>query len=270
VPQSLVCHKIAIDGGSNDTTLEILKTHGWETIVTNPGIPHQANMALDHVDTELFASFEHDVILHPDWLRIMDNFEDPKVAAVTGFRKYSGSKVYEAISDYHDNAGKKWNHSIDNTGYRTGVIRELGGFPRECPRSADSLLREKIYRAGYKWVVDRRITSLHLRDGFFNTINHDMKHVVAARYLWRGLPEKGYSNPVSLIRILGAPFITGPRIAAHYHQPAVFPAFFFVKYAKAGLFAFNRKKEKHLVYETPETLRLTRHGGYIGKDATLA
>lgn len=68
IPDRYVNQKIIVDGNSEYDTKEIGKAFGWQVITTNDrGIGKQANIALDLVETEVFASFEHDIILNPSW-----------------------------------------------------------------------------------------------------------------------------------------------------------------------------------------------------------
>jgi len=68
IPASRVCHRIMVDGGSRDNTVDLGIQHGWEVFRSDRGIWRQANYALDRVDSEFYASFEHDILLSENWL----------------------------------------------------------------------------------------------------------------------------------------------------------------------------------------------------------
>ncbi len=222
IPQENVCHKIAVDGGSSDSTVTLLRMFAWKVLPCSPpSIPRQANVALNQVDTSIFATFEHDLLIPVNWMAILDNFNRKNVVAATGLRRYVGSKTLAAINSYADEKRRSsWNYSIDNTAFRTDVVKSLGGFPRECPVSSDALLREKIIAAGYTWVVDRSIISQHLRASLVSAIDHTFKQNITARWLW-GSHER---NRWTKLKVLSLP-ITGARVAAQYHAPWAFPGY---------------------------------------------
>src|SRR2546422_4002908 len=64
-----VCHRIAVDGGSVDKSPAPLSRYNWTVKkAQRKRIPYQANEALAMVDTEVFAAFEHDIILNSKWV----------------------------------------------------------------------------------------------------------------------------------------------------------------------------------------------------------
>jgi len=52
--------------------------------------------------------------------------------------------------------------TLDNTIYKTTVIRGLGGFPK-TRMIVDTVLARQIKDAGFKWVVDANTVSIHLK-----------------------------------------------------------------------------------------------------------
>ncbi len=207
IPEDNICHKIAVDGGSRDKTPAVLDQYGWSIErVPKKGIPYQANHALGVVDTKFFASFEHDIILNPNWFertsKVMDS--DETTGAVQGIRLYSGSKSMRAIEEWQYRAKliPVWVYSIDNTLFRTEAVKRAGGFSDECMASADGILRRNMFRLGYKWITDNFLISGHYRRNFFEHFKHQIRAYQLATYFWSYNPESS-SAPRRLISMLG-------------------------------------------------------------------
>jgi hypothetical protein len=248
----MIHHKIAVDGGSKDNTLSILKSHGWDTWTTTPGIPGQANLALSHVDTDFFACFEHDVVLNKSWTRILENFNgDEKLMGVSGKRNYDGSKTMLAIDTYamkRGNAGSAWKYPIDNTIFKTEIVRRLGGFPTYCPFSADTLLRIKALNNNYRWIADERFVSKHLRDSFLATARHNVRHLIMSRLVWQKESRLKMPPSFRVFRLMMTP-ITGARIAAQEKAPWAFPGYVVLRYPMEFVIFFYRKKATQMAPE---------------------
>jgi glycosyltransferase involved in cell wall biosynthesis len=215
IPENCICHKVAVDGGSIDSTSDILRRHGW--LVENApkkGIPYQANHALGKVDTEFFASFEHDIILNPSWFQRTSRMILSKdgIGAVQGIRLYTGSKTMKAVEEwaYRANRIPRWVYSIDNTLLRTEAVRAAGGFSDECMASADGILRRNMFLHGYTWITDSTLVSGHYRKDFLEQFRHQIKAFELARYYWSYNPEVSVprriismfgGNPIHVIRM---------------------------------------------------------------------
>lgn len=227
VPESAVCHRYVIDGGSADATCEIARGLGWRVVLAKQrGIPFQANQGLALVDTPIFASFEQDIGLNPDWFTtlIPRLLASPKTAVVQGLRAASGSKYLEAIDGYNVRHGlvPRWIYSIDNNVYRTDALRSVGGFPPDCAVSADGAMRNNLLRKGWMWEVSRDIVSLHYRDSFVKHLRHVVIQSAEHKVLWETYPE--YRIPDKLGRFVAAP-LTSAKMASEAHAPGVFLAF---------------------------------------------
>ncbi|MHA1916792.1 MAG: glycosyltransferase [Candidatus Ranarchaeia archaeon] len=165
IPESVINQKIIVDDNSTDNTREIGEKFGW-TIVRNKGkgIGDGANTALSLVETEMYASFEQDIILHKDWwYRVSKIIDKPKVAAAQGTR-VPDKPIIREIQLYrlkHHPATK----SIDNTLYKTDIIRDIGGYSTLEGAAVDTHVVHKIWEKGYKWLVDPTLISNHIRKG---------------------------------------------------------------------------------------------------------
>jgi GT2 family glycosyltransferase len=215
IPRENICHRIAVDGGSKDGTQTFLRSHGWAVLeAPKKGIPYQANYALEHVDTEFFAAFEHDIVLNPNWFERMTSLitSDETIGAVEGVRLLCGSKTMRAIEEWKYRADRLpvWEFSIDNTLLRTEAVKRAGGFPYEDMASADAVLRRNMFRLGYKWITDKTLLSGHYRKNFYEEFKHKLGSLELTRYYWgfrteSGLPRRLISlvggNPLHVIRM---------------------------------------------------------------------
>jgi glycosyltransferase involved in cell wall biosynthesis len=173
IPRERVNQKLMVDGHSTDETQNIGKQFGWKVIdAEKVGIPHQANQALEMVNTEVFASFEHDIILNRNWFQaIMRHLlSDPQVAVAQGVR-LATNPVFKKIEEFCLERNIRYS-SIDNNLYRTELIRSIGGFDFRFPISCDRNLQDRVRKAGYKWIIDKTVVSDHIRGDVLESANH--------------------------------------------------------------------------------------------------
>jgi glycosyltransferase involved in cell wall biosynthesis len=253
VPAENVCHKIAVDGGSRDNTLDILRNHGWTTYSSPSGIARQANAALSKVDTEFFATFEHDIILQREWFgRMAKLIELPQVACAQGIRNIVGIRGVDTIERWRWQKTRKnlanydtvesslfGYHSLDNNLFRTEAVRKAGGFPYDCPISVDRFIHNSLIDAGYKWMIDLDCQSQHVRKGLLNFYRHGISEVLSTKYLAHN-PEKMEKK---IRRFLKPPAI---RIFKDTHDPAVIPVYFLGTYINFILNNTRRKRRIRL------------------------
>ncbi|OLD02414.1 MAG: hypothetical protein AUJ07_08760 [Crenarchaeota archaeon 13_1_40CM_3_53_5] len=246
IPSNRICHKIGVDGGSKDRTREILADHGWSVYTTRPGIATQANKALSLVDTDYYASFEHDVFIQAGWLeRIHPLLGNPRVAIAQGFRCFKGSELLKKLDDYQKRGHyPSWaNYSLDNTLYRTSTIRESGGYPYGCPYSTDSLLREKIIQHGYNWLVDAGTVTYHYKPSYWQFLRHSLRAIMKCRTYW--LLKRDFEMPIpeQLFRTLLSPLL-GAKIAGKSHTPSAFIAYPLMRYSRFFVRELTRDEKR--------------------------
>jgi glycosyltransferase involved in cell wall biosynthesis len=197
IPHKVINKKILVDDHSTDRTIEIAKNFKWD-VYKNPstGISSGANEALRHVETEFFISFEQDILLAKDWwTKIPKHMEDRKVVVAQGIRlpthpslrkfaEYSYCDAAIAPGGLSRRRKKDKNavsESLDNTIYRSDVIRKLGGFPTKCPIFTSSDLFEVVESNGFKWIVDHTVVSDHIRCGLMEEIRHEYSYMIRRR-----------------------------------------------------------------------------------------
>jgi GT2 family glycosyltransferase len=167
IPDNVVDKKIFVDDNSQDRTVLIAKNYGWQVLQNKKGgVGAGASLAFSNVTNDYFISFEQDVLLARDWWnKIPKHLEREDVAAAQGWR-ISNHPVIGKIDEYSMERFRKSLCSIDNTIYRTKNIKELGGFPERLKYTGvDAYIHQVILNAGFKWVTDNSIISIHLRKG---------------------------------------------------------------------------------------------------------
>ena len=179
IPSSQICCKILVDDGSSDNSGTIGCKYGWKVIRTEGvGVGYAAQIALDHVDTEFFCSFEQDVVLHPQWFPTLFSqiIAQPKMAVIQGVR-LSSLQVMRKLEQWR---WRRESHlvSVDNNIYRTKLIRLVGGFPKRRFAGVDTHLHNTLKIAGWRWKVNRSIVSLHLRKSLLSDYNMKEDHNV--------------------------------------------------------------------------------------------
>ena len=179
IPEQSVNHKFIIDDKSVDRTVEIAKQHGWD-VYPNPdwGITSGANEALRRVETDRWVSFEHDLLLSKDWWRVVPkHLEREKVVIAQGIRLATNPLIRELDTYIAGRIREQWEsfvrfRSLDNTIYKTEVLRALGGFPRRCPVHYDIILWNLLLKKGYVWFPDSTVISSHIRESIVGDIRH--------------------------------------------------------------------------------------------------
>jgi GT2 family glycosyltransferase len=88
---------------------------------------------------------------------------------------------------------------LDNTIYKTKVIREVGGFPKvKVNAGVDTTLAYRLSRAGYAWAVDYNVQSVHLRGGLRHELRHQYWYGTQSREIWQKVEQEGNQRaPVS-------------------------------------------------------------------------
>jgi len=253
IPSEAICHKIGVDGGSEDSTADTLRRYGW-TVEKSPrkGIPYQANYGLQLVDAPFFAAFEHDIILNPRWFARTSSLiiSAETIGAVQGLRLFTGSKTMTAFDAwrYHTNRIPYWTWSIDNTFFRTEAVRRAGGFSDECMVSADAILRKNMFKLGYNWITDNTLISGHYRKNFLDHLRHQAKLFRLANYYWTSDSEDP-SRLKRAISLVGGNPLNAVRMALDSRMLRILPAQYLISLQAAfyvNLFPLQNKKKRRI------------------------
>ena len=185
IPTKIVHKKVLVDDYSIDDTREIAQKYNWKVVPNKgKGIGDGANTALSYVDCEYFISFEQDLVLANDWFKKIPQkiINDRNVAAAQGVR-LPDHKLLRKLQEFKLQRIQKdgrTTQSMDNTIYRTDIIRSLGGFPKLPGAGVDSILVQNVLKSGYKWMTDFDVVSIHLRKGVKQEIRHYYGYANAA------------------------------------------------------------------------------------------
>ena len=242
IPPTAVGKKIIVDDKSNDRTPQIAKSMGWQVIPNRgTGISDGANTALSEVTAEFFASFEQDLLLSPDWWqKISPLLDKSEVAVASGMRfadrpvgvkkmqeyvgrQYRGKANLASWLRSRDMSAFTMGKTLDNTLYRTRVIRELGGFPKlSVNAGVDTTLAYEVNGAGFQWVVDYNLQSVHLRKGLQQELRHQYFYGTQLYAIWRRIGNK--RPPVTKLGVIRrfaiSPF-TGLFMAYKTREPSI-------------------------------------------------
>lgn len=116
--------------------------------------------------------------------------------------------------------------TLDNTIYKTEIIKTLGGFPKmKVNAGVDSVLAYKIAQAGYDWIVDYSVQSVHLRKGLKQELQHQYWYSTQLRNIWNRIEtETNRPPPITragvLFRFAISPF-TGIFIASRTGEASI-------------------------------------------------
>ena len=246
IPDKFVNKKIISDDRSSDNTRAIAESFGWQVVFNEgKGISDNANTALKHVESDFFVSFEQDLLLAPDWWsKIPEAFVDPKVAVASGMRfadrprgvrrlqqyvarKYRGEAKLEAWLRGREMAAFTLGKTLDNTLYRTSVMRSVGGFHKLSSSSGvDTVLAYEIDQHSYQWFVDYNVQSIHLRSGLMQELNHQYWYAKQLPEMWREISAitNKQAPPVTkfgvIYRFFMSPF-TGVFMAYKTREPSL-------------------------------------------------
>ncbi len=267
IPKEHVNQRLIIDDQSTDSTREIAKANGW-TVIFNEGkgISDGANTALRHVQTEYFVSFEQDLLLSKDWWsKIPTYLEHASVGAASGMRfadkpagvralqqyvarKYRGEAALASWLRGRQKAAFTLGSTLDNTIYKTDVVRKIGGFPKiKVNAGVDTTLAYRINQAGYGWIVDYNIQSVHMRSDLKHELSHQYWYGTQVHEIWSRIEQETHQPPPVtkfgiIYRFLISPF-TGLFVAYKTREATVavihpLVRFYYMKgYLEAGKFA---------------------------------
>jgi len=230
IPEEFVNSRVIVDDHSSDNTRESGLSSGWEVIFNEgTGISDGANTALKKVSSNYFISFEQDLLLAKDWwLKIPPLLENPHVGAASGMRfadkprgvrqlqqyvakKYRGEAFLSSWLRPRQMAAFTLGKTLDNTIYSTKLLRSIGGFPKiRVNAGVDTTLAYRIQQAGYYWIVDYNVQSIHMRKGLHQELEHQYWYATQLPEIW-GRIEKETNKPPPITRFsIMSRFFTSP------------------------------------------------------------
>jgi glycosyltransferase involved in cell wall biosynthesis len=204
VPEDSVNLKLIVDDRSTDDTRGIAESFGWNVVLNDgKGISDGANTALRRVESDLFVSFEQDLLLARNWWQKIPKYLDNvKVTAASGMRfankppgvrrmqqyvarKYRGEAALASWLKGREMAAFTLGKTLDNTIYRTAVVRAVGGFPKlHSSAGVDTTLAYLLSEGGYRWLVDYDVQSVHLRKSLQQELSHQYWYAKQLSEMW--------------------------------------------------------------------------------------
>jgi len=245
IPEEFTGNRIIVDDNSSDNTRKIAKSFGWQVLFNEgTGISDGANTALKHVKSKYFISFEQDLLLAREWWeKIPTLLENADVAAASGMRfadkpqgvkklqqyvakKYRGESSLSPWLKSRQMAAFTLGKTLDNTIYKTEIVKTLGGFPK-MPVNAgiDTVLAYKFEQLGYHWIVDYNVQSVHLRKGLKQELAHLYWYGTQLPAIWNKIEtETNQPPPITrfsiVYRFFTSPF-TGLFVALKTKEPTI-------------------------------------------------
>jgi glycosyltransferase involved in cell wall biosynthesis len=211
IPDEFVKNRIIVDDNSTDDSREIARTFGWKVVLNEgAGVSDGANTALRMVEAEFFISFEQDLLLARNWWEKVPKLLLNENVAVASGTRVSNMEAIRKIEEYTIEGYKRkgtftsynFGRTLDNTIYKTSIMRALGGFPKmSASPGVDSVLSTNIHKRGYQWKVAFDVQSIHLRKGLMEEIYH--------RYWW-------VSHTYTIDRKLGIKSVSLKRYIIHF------------------------------------------------------
>lgn len=235
IPREMIHQKIMIDDHSTDKTPAIGKRFGWNVIPNEGhGIGHATNLALKNVETDIFCSFEQDLLLSPDWLEgVYPLIFEENTMVASGLRFLSAPRAARALEIYGYNDlclnyskglidTRHFPRTIDNTVYRTDFMMSIGGFDfLKSGGGQDSRLNQKIRKTGGLWKVNYNVISVHLRpNSYLNDLRHQKWYATTMSEVLQPFNVKPPSISSTLFTLIKSP-LTSVKLLKRAKDPSL-------------------------------------------------
>lgn len=212
---------LAVDGGSIDGTLDVLRRFRVNTIIEtkkNRGLAR--NIAVRHARGDIVAFIDADCLATRSWLKDHVSIHgDPRVLVVGGSVIRGGHDSLPARI-YHETyfAGQSptlprritWDLATCNASFKRSTFWQIGLFP-EIDRGEDSLLCWDVLRKGSIVLYDPvpRVVHLHEQMNFRTLFRRTIEQGHADREIQQAF---GKRSPFKLPRSLFTALLLGPSL----------------------------------------------------------
>ncbi|MBN1537137.1 MAG: glycosyltransferase [Anaerolineales bacterium] len=162
---------IVVDDGSTDRSAALAEAKSVRVIhQENQGPASARNTGIHHANGDLILFTDSDCEAHPDWVREMVNsLTDPEVAGVKGAyatrQKGIVAQLVQCEFEERYDLMQKF-PQIDfidtySAGFRSGVLKEMGGFNTGLIKNEDVDLSYRLAKAGKKLLFNRQAIVYH-------------------------------------------------------------------------------------------------------------
>lgn len=162
---------IAVDDGSTDQTLSILKEFQVRLVQKkHGGYPSTMNAGLKVARGEIRVIVDADTYVDKNWLRIiLEEFQDKKVGIVSGYvatrpdAKFWARIIGYESEDRYDQMKSMYVDFITSTctAYRKAVFDQVGLFNETLKRGSDEDLAQRASKVGWKIVLKKEALCYH-------------------------------------------------------------------------------------------------------------
>jgi glycosyltransferase involved in cell wall biosynthesis len=165
---------VVVDDGSEDRTVEILRTLDWPDVRLISGSRRGAAAALNTgiraARSPFICQVDQDVVLHDGWLeQLLTAFDDPTVAAAQGcYVADRGARLparvmgFDLEQRYGALRGGHTTHvCTGNSIYRAAALHHAGLFDEDLGYGYDNDMSYRLQQAGYRLVFCRDAQSTH-------------------------------------------------------------------------------------------------------------
>ena len=218
-----VAEIIVVDDGSDDNTVHIAKEYESEIIVNSGrmGPSYSRNEGARKARSPIVVFIDSDIIISPGTIpRISIAFEkDPDIGALQG--RFSEDSYYKNPVSQYKNLNLAFREIVRNEGDSAFLNTSLVAikkeilqkymFDEELARAEDSMLGWRLFRDGYRIVLDKGLTGIHMkRFSLFSFTAYQFRSGRDLLYNWK---NKGMGTAVmssrnathNKMRILRAP-----------------------------------------------------------------
>ncbi len=203
---------LIIDDGSTDQTASIIKEFYYNSPIVkliqteNGGKASALNIGLQLAKGEIVITIDADSVFHPESISyLVENFSDPRVAAVTGNCKIGNIKNQLTLWQHIEyvtaqNLEKRAFEELDcitvvsgsNSAWRKSVVEQLGYYHKDT-LAEDSELTIRILNAGHKIIFEDRALS-------FEECPETVKDFLKQRYRWSyGVLQTAWKHRKSIV-----------------------------------------------------------------------
>ena len=253
---------IVVDGGSEDGTLDMLKSfceeNSWARLIERPGanIAQGRNIAITESQYENIAVTDAGCVLEPDWLEVIIDplLQDVADVVSGGYELSYHTKFQRCLAALVSSDRDEWNAetflpSSRSIAFKRNAWEGVGGYPEWLPYAEDTYFDLRLKNSGFVFVLrsdalvhwEARSDIKSLAKQYYRYHHWDM---IAGNFLYRGFLT--FIFVFGLLLLLVASILYGPSIAAVVISAAL--AYGFIRY---GLIIAIKKRCAMCFFLTP-------------------